>query len=65
MAAADTHMLTCQSQPSSSLKTSAIRYRLMPDMSSVITANEIALSMRMRSSKRSFRYPGTEWILLE
>jgi len=37
----------------------------MPDISSVITSKEIALSMRMRSSKRSFRYPGTEWILLE
>ena len=38
----------------------AIAYIEMPDENTVIAANEIALSPRVFSSKRSFRYSGTD-----
>ena len=63
--AAEIHMLTSQFHPRNVWSTSAIAYRLMPETSSVITANAIPLSTRVFSSKRSFRYPGTELIFDE
>ena len=39
-------------------------YRLIPETRSVIMPKAIPFSTRVFSSNLSFRYPGTEWILL-
>ena len=56
-------MLKLMSQPSTTFITSAMEYMLMPLMSTVMKANEMADSARLGSPKRSFRYPGTECVL--
>ena len=53
-------MLTLKFQPSSSSSSLARAYIEMPDEKTVITAKEMALKPRVFSSKRSFRYSGTE-----
>jgi hypothetical protein len=57
---AETIMLKLKSQPRRRLKSLPIAYIEMPDEKTVITANETAFSARVFSSKRSFRYSGTE-----
>ena len=57
---AATIMLTSKLQPSSRLSSLPIAYIEMPDDMMVITANEIAFRLRVFSSKRSFRYSGTD-----
>ena len=55
-------MLKWMSQPSTTFSTSAMEYILMPLISTVMKPNEMAESARAGSPKRSFRYPGTEWV---
>ena len=47
-------------QPSSRLKSSPSAYIEIPEEKIVMVANVTALSARVFSSKRSFRYSGTE-----
>src|SRR6185312_8443863 len=47
-------------RPRRRFRSSAIAYMEMPEENTVITAKEIALSPRVFSSKRSFRYSGTD-----
>ena len=53
-------MLTLKFQPSSSTNSLASAYIDMPEEKTVIVANETALNARVFSSKRSFKYSGTE-----
>ena len=46
-------------QPSTSSKSRPKAYMLIPEEKMVMTANVIAFSPRVFSSKRSFRYSGT------
>ena len=57
---AETHKLTLNGQLSSVSNSLARAYMEMPDWKIVITAKEMALNPRVFSSKRSFRYSGTE-----
>ena len=57
---AETRTLKLKFQPSSSSSSLASAYIEMPEESTVITAKVIALNPRVFSSKRSFRYSGTE-----
>ncbi len=57
---AESSTLVVKSQPRSSFSSSAIAYMEMPEEKTVITAKVIAFSPRVFSSKRSFRYSGTE-----
>lgn len=57
---ADTHTLTSKGQPRISSNMRASANIEMPDENSVMAANEIAFRPRVFSSKRSFRYSGTE-----
>ncbi|MNT93272.1 hypothetical protein D3C72_2347010 [compost metagenome] len=52
-------MLAWIDQPRSSWNTRAMAYMLMPEASTVMAANEMALRPRVFSSKRSLRYSGT------
>ncbi len=47
-------------QPSTSWSSSPSAYMEMPEEKMVITAKEMALNARVFSSKRIFRYSGTE-----
>ena len=51
----ETQMLKWMSQPSTTFMTSAIEYMLMPLISTVMKAKEIADSARLASPNRSFR----------
>ena len=57
---AETTMLAWMFQPSSSCSSAPIAYMLMPDENTVMTAKVMALKPRVFSSKRSFRYSGTD-----
>src|SRR5580692_3813981 len=59
----ETQMLKLMSQPRTTFITSAMAYMLMPLISTVMNANEIAESARLASPKRNFKYPGTECVL--
>src|SRR4051812_1290517 len=59
----DTQMLKLISHPRMMRITRAIEYMLMPLIMTVMSPNEIADKARAGSPKRSFRYPGTEWVL--
>src|ERR1700690_4438441 len=58
----ETQMLKLMSQPSTICMTFAMANMLTPLMSTVMKANETAETARAGSPKRSFRYPGTEWV---
>ena len=53
-------MLTWKFQPSRMPRSFASAYIEMPDENTVITAKETALNPRVFSSKRIFRYSGTD-----
>ena len=53
-------MLEVKFQPSITLSSTDIAYIEVPDEKIVITAKETALRARVFSSKRSFRYSGTD-----
>ncbi len=57
---AESQTLRLKSQPRSRFKRSAIAYMEMPEEKIVIVAKVTALSARVFSSKRSFKYSGTE-----
>ena len=57
---AETQSEKLKSQPRSSSSSFASAYIEMPEEKTVIVAKEIALKPRVFSSKRSFRYSGTE-----
>ena len=59
----ETQMLKLMSQPSTICMTLAMANMLTPLMSTVMKANETADRARLGSPKRSFKYPGTEWVL--
>ena len=62
--AAEASTETSKLQPSTRCSSSPRAYMEMPDEKIVITAKEKALKARVFSSKRSFRYSGTERALL-
>ena len=51
----ETHMLKLIFQPSTTFMTSAMEYMLMPLISTVMNANEIAARVRLDSPNRSLR----------
>ena len=53
-------MLTSKLHPSSRLSSFPMAYIEMPDDMTVMTAKDIALRLRVFSSKRSLRYSGTD-----
>ena len=55
-------MLKLMSQPSTICMTLAIANMLTPLISTVMNAKETAERARAGSPKRSFKYPGTEWV---
>jgi hypothetical protein len=57
---ADSSTLMWKLQPSTSSRSFARAYIEIPEENTVITANVTALKPRVFSSKRSFRYSGTE-----
>jgi len=57
---ADKATLKLKFQPRSNSRSFASAYSEIPEEKTIITANEIALKQRVFSSKRSFRYSGTE-----
>ena len=58
--AADSHTLVSKSQPRSRFSSSPMAYIETPEEKTVMVANEIAFRPRVFSSKRIFRYSGTE-----
>ena len=58
--AADANTLNVKFQPSSAPSSNPMAYIEMPEENTVITAKDTAFSPRVFSSKRSFRYSGTE-----
>src|ERR1700722_20956971 len=59
----ETQMLKLMSQPRTICMTLAMANMLTPLISTVMKANETADNTRAGSPKRSFKYPGTEWVL--
>ena len=57
---ADSTTLVWKFQPSTSSSSFASAYIEIPEENTVITAKVIALKPRVFSSKRSFKYSGTE-----
>src|SRR5215469_3665253 len=59
----ETMMLKWRFQPRTTSITTAIAYMLTPDIRMVMNANVTALKALASLPYRSFRYPGTEWVL--
>ena len=59
----ETRMLTLMFHPSTIFSTKAMEYILIPLIRTVMNAKLTEESARLDSPNRSFRYPGTEWVL--
>src|SRR6201987_3053758 len=60
----ETQMLKLMSQPRTTFITSAIAYMLMPLISTVMNAHEMAVRARVDSRRRTIKLPGTEFNFL-